>query len=56
MSSAHTQIGDWLGPLCPFPQIGKYKGRGSTDDAASFNCALPYHEIWRERFVPDEPE
>lgn len=28
-------------PLCPFPQIAKYKGSGSTDDAASFACAAP---------------
>jgi feruloyl esterase len=26
-------------PLCPFPQIAKYKGSGSTDDAANFTCA-----------------
>ncbi|HYL35227.1 MAG TPA: tannase/feruloyl esterase family alpha/beta hydrolase [Bryobacteraceae bacterium] len=28
-------------PLCPYPQIAKYKGTGSTDDAANFACALP---------------
>jgi len=28
-------------PLCPFPQIAKYKGTGSTDDAANFVCAAP---------------
>jgi len=27
-------------PLCPYPQIAKYKGTGSTDDAANFACAL----------------
>jgi len=26
-------------PLCPFPQESKYKGTGSTDDAANFSCA-----------------
>ena len=26
-------------PLCPWPQIAKYKGSGSTDDAANFTCA-----------------
>ncbi len=26
-------------PLCPYPQVAKYKGSGSTDDAASFVCA-----------------
>jgi hypothetical protein len=25
-------------PLCPFPQVAKYKGTGSTDDAANFVC------------------
>jgi hypothetical protein len=25
-------------PLCPYPQIAKYKGSGSVDDAASFSC------------------
>jgi feruloyl esterase len=26
-------------PLCQFPMVAKYKGTGSTDDAASFVCA-----------------
>ena len=26
-------------PLCQFPQVAKYKGTGSTDDAANFTCA-----------------
>ena len=25
-------------PLCQYPQVAKYKGRGSTDDASSFSC------------------
>jgi Tannase and feruloyl esterase len=28
-------------PLCPYPQVAKYKGTGSIDDAASFVCAQP---------------
>jgi hypothetical protein len=28
-------------PLCPYPQAARYKGRGSTDDAASFECRVP---------------
>ncbi len=28
-------------PLCPCPQTARYKGAGSIDDAASFDCALP---------------
>jgi len=27
-------------PLCPYPQAAKYKGSGSTDDAANFVCAV----------------
>jgi hypothetical protein len=25
-------------PLCPYPQIARWKGSGSTDDAANFAC------------------
>src|SRR3954471_14589630 len=25
-------------PLCPYPQVARWKGTGSTDDAASFSC------------------
>lgn len=28
-------------PLCPYPQVAKYRGTGSVDDAASFVCAVP---------------
>jgi Tannase and feruloyl esterase len=28
-------------PLCPFPQIAKYKGTGSTDEAGNFSCVAP---------------
>jgi feruloyl esterase len=28
-------------PLCPYPQVAKYKGTGSTNDAANFVCANP---------------
>ncbi len=28
-------------PLCRFPMVARYKGAGSTDDAASFVCAAP---------------
>ncbi len=26
-------------PLCPYPKVAKYKGTGSTDDAANFICS-----------------
>jgi Tannase and feruloyl esterase len=32
---------DRMRPLCPYPQVAKYKGNGSTDDASNFTCALP---------------
>jgi feruloyl esterase len=28
-------------PLCPYPQVARYKGQGSTDDAANFECRAP---------------
>jgi feruloyl esterase len=28
-------------PLCPFPQVARYSGHGSTDDAANFACKAP---------------
>jgi len=39
--ASHTTNGavDRTRPLCPYPQIAKYKGTGSTDDAANFVCA-----------------
>ena len=29
-------------PLCPHPQVARYKGQGNTNDAASFECAAPH--------------
>jgi feruloyl esterase len=28
-------------PLCAYPQVAKYKGSGSTDEASNFACAKP---------------
>jgi len=28
-------------PLCPYPQVARYKGTGSIDDAANFECRMP---------------
>ncbi len=28
-------------PLCPYPQVARYSGQGSIDEAANFRCALP---------------
>jgi feruloyl esterase len=29
-------------PVCAYPLVAKYKGRGSTDDAASFECSAGF--------------
>ncbi len=28
-------------PLCPYPEVARWKGSGSTDDAANFSCVMP---------------
>lgn len=28
-------------PLCPYPEVARYKGKGSIDDAANFRCRVP---------------
>ena len=28
-------------PLCPYPQVARYTGKGSTNEAANFTCKLP---------------
>jgi hypothetical protein len=28
-------------PLCPYPQVAKYGGTGSIDEAGNFSCGLP---------------
>jgi len=28
-------------PLCPYPAVARWKGTGSTDDAANFSCVKP---------------
>jgi hypothetical protein len=28
-------------PLCPYPQVARYQGSGSIDEAASFRCVMP---------------
>jgi feruloyl esterase len=28
-------------PLCPYPQVAVYGGKGSTNNAANFACKLP---------------
>ena len=28
-------------PLCPYPQVAKYRGSGDVNDAANFACVAP---------------
>ena len=28
-------------PICPYPQVTRYKGTGDPNDAANFECAAP---------------
>ena len=35
----HPSKPDRTRPLCPYPQVAKYTGSGSTDDASNFVCA-----------------
>lgn len=41
--AAHETSGkvDRTRDLCPYPQLSKYMGSGSEDDAASYTCAAP---------------
>jgi feruloyl esterase len=41
--ASHTQNGvvDRTRPLCQYPQVARYKGTGSIDDASNFTCAAP---------------
>lgn len=38
--ASHLTAGkiDRTRPLCPYPQVARYKGSGSIDDAANFRC------------------
>jgi feruloyl esterase len=40
--AAHHTSGkvDRTRPLCPYPQVAKYRGSGSIDDAANFTCSV----------------
>jgi feruloyl esterase len=41
--ASHSRDGrvDRTRPLCPYPQVARYNGSGSIDDAASFRCQAP---------------
>lgn len=37
-AEAATQEQPMSRPLCPYPQVARYKGKGSTNDASNFAC------------------
>jgi feruloyl esterase len=41
--ATHSTAGkvDRTRPLCPYPQVARYRGTGSIDEAASFACVMP---------------
>jgi feruloyl esterase len=43
MTASHRTEGkvDRTRPLCPYPQVAKYRGTGSIDEAVNFTCQLP---------------
>jgi feruloyl esterase len=43
MIASHSTAGkvDRTRPLCAYPQVAKYKGSGSIDEAANFACTAP---------------
>ena len=40
---SHIEGGDVLRtrPLCPYPEVARYNGSGSIDEAANFDCVIP---------------
>ncbi len=40
-SHSTNRVVDRTRPLCPYPQVAKWKGSGSIDDAANFECVAP---------------
>jgi feruloyl esterase len=43
LEASHSTNGrvDRTRPLCPYPQVARYTGTGSIDDAANFICKAP---------------
>ena len=43
LPASHVADGkvDRTRPLCPYPQVARYKGAGSIDEAMNFECAAP---------------
>jgi feruloyl esterase len=46
IASHHTNaVEDMTRPLCPYPQVARWIGSGSTNDAANFTCVNPSTEV-----------
>ena len=43
IDASHSASGliDRTRPFCPYPQVARYSGSGSSDDAANFVCKAP---------------
>ena len=43
IDATHATTGtiDRTRPLCAYPQVARYTGKGSMDDAANFVCRMP---------------
>jgi len=40
-SRSANGVVDRTRPLCAYPQVARYSGKGSTDEAANFSCVSP---------------
>ena len=47
ISASHMTHGvvDMTRPLCPYPEVARWTGSGSTNDAANFACVNPSEEV-----------
>ena len=55
-SHATEGVVDRTRPLCPYPQVAKYTGRGSVDAAENFECAAPAANQKPRRGARPSPE
>ena len=44
-SHAAGGVTDRTRPLCVYPKVAVYQGRGSTDEAGSFACRVPANAV-----------
>jgi len=40
-NTGRSNLSPMTRPLCPYPQVAKYTGKGSTDEAQNFACSAP---------------